>query len=77
MAPCVFHVAFLGHAHPVLDLGEGLFDGIEVGAVGRQEPEPGADGFDRVADALGFVTSQVVHDDDVAGFRVRTSCCST
>ena len=65
MVPCVFHVAFLGPAHPVLDLGEGLFDGIEVGAVGRQEPEPGAGGFDGVADGLGFVTSQVVHDDDV------------
>ena len=48
MAPCVFHVAFLGHAHPVLDLGECLFDGIEVGAVGRQEPEPGAGGIDGV-----------------------------
>lgn len=67
LAPSVFDVAFLGHAHPVFDLGEGLFDGIEVGGIGRQEPEPGTDGFDGVADGLGFVTAQVVHDDDVSG----------
>lgn len=67
MPPDVFHVAFLGHSHPVFDLGEGLFDGIEVGAIGWQEPEPGAGCPDGVADGLRFMTSEIVHDDDVAG----------
>ena len=30
-APGVLEVALLGVAHPVLDLGEGLLDRIEVG----------------------------------------------
>ena len=30
VAPGVFDVAFLGPAHPVFDLCEGLFDGVEV-----------------------------------------------
>ena len=29
--------AFGGFAHEVLELGEDLLDGIEIGAVGRQE----------------------------------------
>lgn len=69
MEPSVFHVAFLGHAHPVFDLGEGLFDGVEVGAVGRQEPEPSVGGFDGGAHGFGFVAAEIVHDDDVAGFK--------
>jgi len=67
MAPSVLHVAFLSHAHPVFDLGEDLFDGVQVGAVGRQEPESGAGGLDGGANGLGLVTSEIVHDDDVAG----------
>lgn len=35
--------AFLRVAHPVLDLGEGLFDRIDVERAGRQKPEPGAE----------------------------------
>ena len=66
VTPSGFHVALLGHAHPVLDLGEGLFDGVEVGAIGRQEPEAGAGGSDGGSHGLGLVTSEIVHDDDVA-----------
>lgn len=65
VSPGVFHVSFLGDAHPVFDLGEGLFNGIEVGAVGRQKPETGAGGFDGGANGLGLMTSEVVHDDDI------------
>ena len=67
MAPSVFIVAFLRHAHPVLDLGEGLFDGVEVGRIGRQEPKPGVGGPDGLSDGFRFVASEIVHDDDVSG----------
>ena len=30
MTACVVDASFLGVAHPVLDLGEGLLDGVEV-----------------------------------------------
>ena len=49
-----------------LELRERVLDGIEVGAVFREEPQVGADVFNRPADGRTFVTRQVVHDDDVA-----------
>ena len=66
MAPSIDDGAPLGAAHPMLDLGEGLLDGIEVGRVRRQEPEPGTGGSDDLADGSRFVTAEVVHDDDIA-----------
>jgi hypothetical protein len=48
-------------------LGEGEFDRIEVGAVGRKKAEMGADGFNRGAHLRLFVHRQVVEDDDVPG----------
>ena len=71
MSPGVLHVAFLRHAHPVLDLGEGLFDGVQVGGVWGQEPEPGAGGPDGVTDGLGLVTAEIIDNDDVAGVQGR------
>ena len=62
----VFKGAFPGVSHPVLDLCEGLFDGVEVGRVGRQEPELCAGAADRLADRSFLVASEVVEDDDVA-----------
>jgi len=67
MPPCVFDGSLLGLSHPMLDLGEGLLDGVEVGRVGRQEPEPGAGCLDEVADSGGFVGAEIVHDDNVTG----------
>ena len=49
-----------------LELGEGHFDGIEVGAVGRQVAQACAGGFDGLSDAMDFVGRQIVHDDDLA-----------
>lgn len=66
MAPCVLEGPLLCVAHPVFDLGKGLFDRIEVGRVWRQEPEPGSGGFEDVTDGLGLVRAEIVHDDDVA-----------
>ena len=50
----------------MFELGEDLFDGIEVGAVGRQEDEVGAFGSDDGAGGLAFVAAEVVQDDDFA-----------
>ena len=58
-------------AERVLDLGEGLLDRIEVGRIGRQVPEPCAGGPDDLAQRGRFVASEIVHDDDVAGFEDR------
>ena len=58
-------------AHQMLELGEDLFDRIEIGAVWRQEQELGASATDRFADGRPFVTAQIVHDDHVAGRECR------
>jgi hypothetical protein len=50
----------------MLDFGEGLFDRIEIGRVGRQEPEPCAGRLNGLPNGGGFVAAQIVHDDDVA-----------
>jgi len=55
----------------VLKLGKDLFDGIEVGTIGRQEQELGAYASDSFADFRAFVTAEVVHDDNIARFQCR------
>ena len=67
MAPCLLDCPLLCHPHPVLDLRERLLDGIEIGRVWGQEPQSCAGVFDDLARGLGFVASQIVGDDDVAG----------
>ena len=49
-----------------LELGEGHFDGIEVGTVWGQVSQARAGGLDRLSDAVDFMSGQIVHDDDVA-----------
>ena len=51
----------------MFELGEDLFDGIEVGAVGRQEDEVGAFGSDDGAAAFPLWLPRVIQDDDIAG----------
>ena len=60
-----------------LELGEGIFDRIEVGTVGRQITELGAAGFNSLSDAGHLVGGQIVHDDDVAWRKVGANICST
>ena len=50
-----------------LNLGEGLFDRVEIGAVGREKPKLGSGGFNRDFDGGALVSAEVVHDHDVAG----------
>lgn len=45
---------------------ERLFDGIEIGTVGRQEAKVGPDAFDRGADLGLAVYGEIVQDNDVA-----------
>src|ERR1700744_5370078 len=71
MAAYVIDRALLGRAHPVLDLGEGLFDRIEVGRVWRQIPEPCAGRFDQASQGSRIVAAEIVHDDDVARLKLR------
>lgn len=71
MAANVINRAFLGGTHPVLDLGEGLFDRIEVGGVWRQIPEPGAGRFDQAAQGNRLAPAKILHDDDVARLKLR------
>jgi hypothetical protein len=58
-----------GFAEACFDLGEDLFDGIEIRAVGREVRNTRPACLDRFADARNFVNADVVHDDDVAGLQ--------
>lgn len=55
-----------GGAEEGFQLGEGQFDGIEVGTIGRQEAQEAARRFDRRLDFWVAVDLEVVEDDDVA-----------
>ena len=61
-----------GFAQERLELGEDLLDGVQVGAVGRQEDEVSADGFDGGAGGLALVAAEVVEDDHVARLEGRS-----
>lgn len=60
-----------GLAQQRLELGEGLFDGVEVGTVGREVAQVRTRRLDHLAHARPLVARQVVHDDDVAGAQFR------
>ena len=65
-SPGGFDVTGLSLSDEVFELGEHLFDRIEVGAVGRQEDEVSAFGSDDGASGLAFMAAEVVQDDDIA-----------
>ena len=50
-----------------LQFGEGEFDRIEVGAVRREKPEMGADGFDGGTNLRLFMYREIIEHHDVAG----------
>jgi len=49
----------------MLELGEDLFDGVEVGRIFGQEEELGAGRADKLAHGFALVTAEIVHDNDV------------
>ena len=55
----------------VFELGENLFDRIEVRAVGRQKALRRPGGFDGFTNAGGFMGTEIIHDDDVARRQCR------
>ena len=55
----------------MLELCEGLLDGIEVGTVGRQEEAVSADVSDGLPDGFRFMAAEIVEDDDIAGLEGR------
>src|SRR3954451_23946785 len=58
--------AFADLSEQRLEFGEGLLDGIEIGAVGWQVEQPGLPAFDGLLNAGDLVAGQIVHDDNVA-----------
>lgn len=60
VAPGVIDGSLLSQAHPVLDFGEGLFDRIEVGRIGRQVPEPRTSIADHLTDGDRLVGAEVI-----------------
>ena len=71
-APCCFDGSFCGLSQEMFELGKDLLNRIEVGAIGRQEQQPGTSGPDRGANGRFLVAGEIVHDDDVAGHERRT-----
>ena len=59
-----------------LELGEGVFDWIEVRGIVRQIAQYGPGGFDRPARFGSLVGGQVVHDDVSPRRRVGTNTWS-
>ena len=54
-----------------LELCEGLFDGIEIGAVRRQILQGSADSFNGFAHAGNFMGRQIVHNHHITGRQGR------
>lgn len=70
MSDCGFELVDDSHGSTSkqgLEFGEGQFDGIEVGAVGRQIDELRPDRFDGFSYAGHFVGRQVIHNHRVSG----------
>jgi len=55
-----------------LKLGEHHLDGVEIGAVGRQKEQMGADLAEGLACGFCFVASQVIEDDPITGGERRS-----
>lgn len=56
----------------LFDLCPALFDRVEVGRVGRQVAERRAGLFNEFPYTVHFVSSQIVHDDQLTGLQLRT-----
>jgi hypothetical protein len=66
-SPSCLDCSWVLFAQQRFDLGEDLFDWVEVGAVGRQEDHPGTGGPDRLSNLDALVAAKIVEHDDVAG----------
>src|SRR5215218_7758773 len=62
----------LGLPQQGLNLREGLLYGVEVGGVGRQQPQLAALLLDQFPDPFALVHGEVVHEDDLPGLEGRS-----
>jgi hypothetical protein len=60
----------------LVDLRSGMLNRIEVRRVRLQEPERYIDSSDSLTDGSRLAACEIVHDHNIAGGRVRASCCS-
>ena len=60
-----------GLADDGFEFGEAQLDGVEVGAVGREEPQRRAGTFNGSLHAVDLVGGEIVRDHDVAGLQGR------
>ena len=65
----IWHGTFSRFAQQSLELAERLLDGIEIWRVLGEVEEFRSHGLDGFGDAVDFMGSDVVHDDDVAGMQ--------
>ena len=63
--------AGLEGAQLLFNLCPAFFDRVEIGRVRRQVTERGAGLFNEIPDAIHFMGSQIVHDDELAGLQLR------
>lgn len=61
-------------AHPVSGLGEGLFDGVQIRTLWRQEQKVSPGRADRLSGRLAFVAAEVVDHDHIARSQDRREC---
>ena len=64
--PGRFHGPFGRVAQQGFELGEDLFNGVEIGGVGRQEAQRGPHPFNGCPHGRTLVAAQIVHNDDIA-----------
>lgn len=65
-SPCCLDSSFIGLSEQALELGEHLFDGVQIGGVWRQEEQPDARRFEQIAHTAAFMAAQVIDHDDAA-----------
>jgi hypothetical protein len=70
-SPSVGDGSRLGLPHEVFELGEELFNRIEIWTIGRQEEEVCAGLSDGVTNSFSFVAAKIVEDHDVTATERR------
>ena len=56
-------------AKNLLEFGPSLFDGIQIGRVGRKVEQLCLALFDALADTIDFVRAEIIHDQHIAGLQ--------
>ena len=70
-SPRGFDAALISLAEEGFELGDDHFDGVQVGAVGRQKQQVCPCVSDQFPGGQPFVTPKIVSDDNIAGGQCR------